>query len=81
MDSERKIYPNGLYVSDEEWAEIQARLPPTDTQIDEWCRRTHPSPWWEMPASWGGLFVLGLVMLWALYKLVRLGLTGLLSLG
>lgn len=79
MVPERKIYPNGLYVSDEEWAEIQARLPPTDSQIDEWCRRTHPSPWWTTPALWAALFVLGHLMFWGLYKLVRFIVTSLWS--
>ncbi len=80
MVPERQIYPNGLYMSDEEWAEIQAWLPPMDSQTDEWCRRTQPSYWWTTPALWAALFVLGLLLLWGLYKLGHLIVTSLMSL-
>ncbi len=80
MVPEHPIHPNRLYVSDEEWAEIRARLPPTESQIDEWCRQMRRLRWWEAPATWGGLLALTVLMCWGLYKLVRLGITTLISL-
>lgn len=79
MVPERLFQSNGMHVSDEEWAEIQARLAPTEAEIDEWCQRRHPTKWWQFPAVWGGVVLLTILVCWAIYKLVRLDLMSLVS--